>query len=31
MLDKIYKDDDKFDGTSNNFNFKDLIFFNKYK
>lgn len=31
MLNKIYKNDDKFSGMSNNFSFKAIIFFDKYK
>ena len=31
MLDKIYKDEDKFSGTGDNFNFKVTIFYNKYR
>lgn len=31
MLDKIYKDKDKFNNTSDNINFKVIIFYNKYK
>lgn len=31
MLDKIYTDDDKFGGTTDNFNFKVTIFFDKYR
>ena len=31
MLDKIYKNDDKFGGTGNNFSFKVTIFLNKYR
>lgn len=29
MLDKIYKDEDKFSGTGDNFNFKVTIFYDK--
>lgn len=29
MLDKIYKNDDTFSGTGNNFNFKVIIFYDK--
>lgn len=29
MLDKIYKEEEMFDGTSDNFNFKVTIFYNK--
>ena len=29
MLDKVYKDEDKFSGTGDNFNFKVTIFYNK--
>ena len=31
MLDKIHKNDDKFSGIDNNFNFKTTIFFDKYR
>lgn len=31
MLDKIYKDNNKFDGTGDNFNFKVTIFLNKFR
>ena len=31
MLDKIYKNKDKFSGTGDNFNFKVIIFYNKYR
>ncbi len=31
ILDKIYKDDKKFGGMGDNFNFKVLIFLDKYK
>ena len=31
MLDKIYKEEDKFSGTGDNFNFKVTIFYNKYR
>lgn len=31
MLDKIYKDEDKFSGTGDSFHFKVIIFYNKYK
>lgn len=31
MLDKIYKNDDKFDYINNDFSFKMIIFFDKYK
>ena len=31
MLDKICKDEDKFSSTSDNFNFKVTIFYNKYR
>lgn len=31
MLDKIYKDDNKFGSTGDNFNFKVIIFFDKYR
>lgn len=31
ILDKIYKNEDKFRRTGNNFNFKVIIFYNKYR
>lgn len=31
MLGKIYKDEDKFSGTGDNFNFKVTFFYNKYR
>lgn len=31
MLDKIFKDKGKFSGTSQNFNFKITIFYDKYR
>ncbi len=31
MLDKIFKDEDKFSSTSENFNFKVTIFYDIYK
>lgn len=31
MLDKIYKEEDKFGNTGNNFNFKVTIFYNRYR
>lgn len=31
MFDKIYKGDDKFGGMGDNFNFKIIIFLNKYR
>lgn len=31
MFDKIYKENNKFSGIGNNFNFKITIFFNKCK
>ena len=31
MLDKIYKDKDKFSGMGDNFNFKVTIFYDKYR
>lgn len=31
MLNKIYRKEDKFSGTSDHFNFKDTIFYDKYR
>lgn len=31
MLNKIYKNNNKFSGISNNFSFKAIIFYDKYK
>ncbi len=31
MLNKIYKNEDRFDDTNNNFNLKVIIFYNNYK
>lgn len=31
MFDKIYKDKNRFNDTDNNFNFKVMIFYNKYR
>lgn len=31
MFNKIYKNKDKFSGTSDNFSFKITIYYNKYK
>lgn len=31
MLNKVYKNKDKFSDTNDNFNFKVIIFYNKYR